>query len=267
MRKPPIIFIHGLWLHPTSWHKWEKYYKKHGYKTMAPPWPGDCKSVAEAREYPEHVSGFSLQQVCDQYAGVITRLDQTNLPILIGHSFGGLIAQEILGRGLASAAVAIDPAPIKGVWQLPLSALKASLPVLKNPANQGKSIMLTYEQFRYAFANAVSEEEARALYEEYAIPAPAKPLFQVAVSTFNPQAENKVNTKRERGPLLITGGSADNTAPPVWGKKTLGKYPSDSITEYVEFEDRGHSLVIDSGWEEIAEFTRGWLEGALDLAE
>ncbi len=181
-------------------------------------------------------------------------------PILIGHSFGGLITQVLLGRGIAAAGIAIDPAPVKGVWQLPFSALKASFPVLGNPFNLKKAISLTFEQFRYGFANAVPEEEARILFDRWTIPAPARPLFQAATASFA-GSETKVNTANTtRGPLLITGGEKDHIAPPVLGKASLKKYNGSVVTEFRLFEGRGHSLIVDHGWREVAEYALEWLK-------
>lgn len=230
---------------------------------MSPPWPGDSKSINAERKHPEYMNGVGIRETCDSYAGIITRLNEP--PILIGHSFGGLIVQELLGRGIAAAAIAIDPAPIKGVWQLPFSALKASSKVLLNPFNINKAVSLTYDDFRYGFANALSDEEAKELFEEYIVPAPGRPLFQVAFSSVNPNAPNKVNTKLSRGPLLITGGERDHIAPPLFGKESLKKYSGDSVTEFIEFENRGHSLVVDSEWREVAEYVADWLEERLKI--
>ncbi len=185
----------------------------------------------------------------------------SNQSYLIGHSFGGLMVQILLGRGIASAGIAIDPAPIKGVWQLPFSALKASSPVLGNPFNLTKSVSLTYKQFKYAFANAIPAEEAKELHERFTVPSPARPLFQVAFATLNPNAENKVNTANAtRGPLLITSGDKDHIVPPVLCKATLKKYrKSPAVTELKSFVNRGHSLALDHGWTEIAEYSLKWL--------
>jgi pimeloyl-ACP methyl ester carboxylesterase len=233
------------------------FFNQQGYKTLNPPWPGDSPTVAECRANPQAIANRGVTEVADSYARVIASLSEP--PIVIGHSFGGLLAQVILGRGIAAAGIAIDPAPIKGVWQLPLSALKASFPVLGNPFNLTKAISLTFEQFRYGFANAVPEKEGRELYERWTIPAPARPLFQAAMATFA-GSETKVNTANAtRGPLLITGGEKDHIAPPILGKASLKKYNSSVITEFKLFEGRGHSLVADQGWREIAAYSLGWL--------
>ena len=233
------------------------FFNEHGYETLNPGWPGDSPTVAESRANPHPIGNRGVTEVVDSYAKVITSLHEA--PIVIGHSFGGLIAQVILGRGIAAAAIAIDPAPIKGVWQLPFSALKASFPVLGNPFNLKKAISLTFDQFKYGFANAVPEQEARELYDRWTIPAPARPLFQAATATFA-GSETKVNTANtKRGPLLITGGEKDHIAPPILGQASAKKYNSSVITEFNLFAGRGHSLIADHGWREVAEYSLAWL--------
>jgi pimeloyl-ACP methyl ester carboxylesterase len=257
---PPVVFVHGLWLHAESWHQWVAFFEQHGYEAIAASWPGDAATTEATRQKPEAVAGYGVGEIADYIAEQIEGLAQK--PILIGHSFGGLLVQNLLGRDLGAAAIAIDPAPIKGVWELPLSALKSAFPVLGNPFNFGKAISLTEAQFRFGFTNAVSEQEARELYAKYAMPAPARPLFQAATATLNPASATAVNAANPtRGPLLLIAGSNDNTAPPVLTKSTLKIYQrkSKAVTEYKEFAGRGHSLVIDSGWRELAEYCLEWL--------
>ncbi len=253
-----IVFIHGLWIHSSSWQAWMDFFNQQGYQTLNPEWPGDSATVAECRANPQTIANRGVTEIVDNYAKVISGL--TEPPIVIGHSFGGLIAQILLGRGIGSAAIAIDPAPIKGVWQLPFSALKASFPVLGNPFNLKKAKSLSFEQFQYGFANAVPEEEAKALYDQWTIPAPCLPLFQAAVASFAGTA-TKVNTQNAtRGPLLITGGSKDNIAPPILGSASLKKYNTSVISDFKLFEGRGHSLIVDNGWKEVAEYSLAWLK-------
>ena len=257
MTKRNIVFIHGLWIHTSSWQPWLDFFNQHGYETLNPAWPGDSPTVIECRANPQSIANKGVTEIADSYASVIASLPEP--PIVIGHSFGGLVAQVILGRGIAAAGIAIDPAPIKGVWQLPLSALKASFPVLGNPFNLKKSVSLTFNQFRYGFANAIPEEEARELYDRWTIPAPCRPLFQAATATFA-GSETKVNTANtSRGPLLITGGEKDHIAPPILGKASVKKYNSSVISEFKLFEGRGHSLIVDHGWKEIAAYSFAWL--------
>jgi pimeloyl-ACP methyl ester carboxylesterase len=232
-----------------------------GYNCINPPWPGDSATVTECRANPTPIAKHGVKEVADSYAKIIATLPAP--PILIGHSFGGLLVQELLGRGIAAAAIAIDPAPVKGVWQLPFSALKSALPVLGNPFNYSKAVSLTLKEFKYAFANNLTDAEAKDIYDRYTIPAPARPLFQVAFATVNPSAENKVNTANTtRGPLLLVSGEKDHIVPPVLVKATLKKYSkSTAVTELKSFAGRGHSLASDNGWREIAEYSLAWLNG------
>ena len=253
-----VVFIHGLWMHTSTWQQWMDYFNEQGYETLNPAWPGDSPTVAACRSNPAAIANRGVAEIVDSYAKIIATLPE--LPIVIGHSFGGLIAQILLGRDLASACIAIDPAPVKGVWQLPFSVLKAALPVLGNPFNYKKTNSLTFKQFRYGFANAIPEKEAKELYDRWTIPAPCKPLFQAAIASFA-GTETKVNTQNtKRGPLLITGGEKDNQAPPILGKASIKKYNSAVISDFKLFEGRGHSLAIDSGWKEIADYSLTWLK-------
>jgi non-heme chloroperoxidase len=257
MAKKTIVFIHGLWIHASAWQPWMDFFQQNGYQTLNPAWPGDSATVAESRANAQRIANRGVTEVADSYAAVIKTLAEP--PIVLGHSFGGLVAQIILGRGIAAAGIAIDPAPMKGVWQLPLSALKASFPVLGNPFNLKKAISLNFPQFKYGFANAVPEAEAKQLYDQWTIPAPARPLFQAATATFAGN-ETKVDTANStRGPLLITGGEKDHIAPPVLGEASLKKYNKSVVTEFKLFENRGHSLVVDNGWKEVAEYSLAWL--------
>lgn len=248
----PVVFIHGLWLLPNSWDRWAQVFQAAGYAPITPGWPDDPETVTEANAHPEVMAGKTVGQVADHYAEVIGKLDKQ--PAVIGHSFGGLLAQIIAGRGLSNATVAIDSAPFQGVLPLPISTLRSASPILKNPANYSKAIPLTYEQFRYAFANAVSEEEAHQLYEEFAVPAPGAPLFQGAVANFNPWSEVKVDHENAyRGPMLIISGARDHTVPPAIVEANFKIQEKNSgVTEFASIPDRGHSLTIDSGWLEVA---------------
>jgi non-heme chloroperoxidase len=259
--RTPVIFIHGLWLHAQSWKNWVDRFRESGYDPTAPSWPGVPDTVAEARAHPEGVARQGITEVADHYAQISRSLGAK--PIVIGHSFGGLIAQNLLGRGLAAAAIAIDPAPIKGVLPLPLSALRVASVALKNPANWSRAVPLTAEEFRYGFANALSAEESADLYQRWTIPSPGRPLFQAALANFNPNSAAKVDTgNATRGPLLLTAGGKDHTVPPVMVRATLKLYrKSAAVTELKEFFDRGHSLTVDSGWREVADAVLAWLKG------
>jgi non-heme chloroperoxidase len=251
--KTPVVFIHGLWLLPSSWDRWAAFFDAAGYAALTPGWPDDPETVAEATAHPEVFAHKTVGQVADHFADVIGKL--TRKPVVIGHSFGGLLTQIIAGRGLAAASVAIDPAPFRGVLPLPISALKSSAPVLGNPANRSRAVPLTYEQFRFAFANAVSEEEAKELYDTFAVPASGAPLFQAATANLNPWTEAKVDSKNpDRGPLLIVSGEKDHTVPWAIANASYKRQKrNDGVTEITEMPARGHALTIDSGWQEVAE--------------
>jgi non-heme chloroperoxidase len=249
----PVVFIHGLWLLPSSWDRWATVFEAAGYTTLTPGWPDDPETVEEAKAHPEVFANKTVGQVADHYEEVIRKL--VKKPAVIGHSFGGLLTQIVAGRGLSAASVAIDPAPFRGVLPLPISALKSSAPVLGNPANRHRAVPLTYEQFRFAFTNAVSEDEAKELYETFAVPAPGAPLFQAASANLNPWTEAKVDSKSpERGPLLIVSGEKDHTVPWAIANASYKKQKRNKgVTEIVEIPNRGHSLTIDSGWREVAD--------------
>jgi len=259
--KTPVVFVHGLWLHGESWKNWTQLFREKGYEAVAASWPGDSETTEATRKNASAIAGFGVTEIADHIAGQLRAYERK--PILIGHSFGGLLVQNLLGRGLAAAAIAIDPAPIRGVIELPISALKSSFPVLGNPFNFTRSVSLTERQFRFAFTNAVPDQEAKDLYAKYAMPAPGRPLFQAATATFNPKSATKVNVSNAtRGPLLLISGAEDHTVPPVLVRSTLKAYrKSPAVTELKEFAGRGHSLTIDSGWREIAEYSLAWLQG------
>jgi len=249
----PVVFIHGLWLLPSSWDRWAAMFAKAGYAPVSPGWPDDPDTVAEANADPEVFANKTIGAVADHYSDVIGTL--TSKPAVIGHSFGGLLAQIIAGRGQSAATVAIDAAPFRGVLPLPLSSLKAGFPVLGNPANRHRAVPLTYDQFRYSFANAVSEPEARQLYDTFAVPASGAPLFQAATANINPRTEDKVDTRNpDRGPLLIISGAEDNTVPTaISAAEYKRQQHNPGITEFTEIPGRGHALTIDNGWTEVAQ--------------
>ena len=249
----PVVFVHGLSLLPSSWDRWAALFEEAGFVALTPGWPDDPETVAEANANPDALARKSVGQVADHFDAILRKLDER--PAIIGHSFGGLLAQILAGRGLAAATVAIDPAPFRGVLPLPLSALKSAWPILGNPANRNKAIPLTYEQFRYAFANAVSEDEAKELYATYAVPASGVPLFQAAAANLNPWTEVKVDTDTpDRGPMLIISGEKDHTVPWAIAHASYKQQQDNAaVTEIIELPNRGHALTIDSGWREVAE--------------
>jgi pimeloyl-ACP methyl ester carboxylesterase len=252
-RLTPVVFIHGLWLLPSSWNRWGTVFEEAGYTALTPGWPDDPQTVEEANAKPEVFARKTIGQVADHYAQIIGQL--THRPAVIGHSFGGLLSQILAGRGLSAESVEIDPAPFRGVLPLPLSVLKSGSPVLSNPANWNRAVPLSFEQFRFAFANAVSEDEAKQLYETFAVPAPGAPLFQAAGANLNPWTEAKVDTKNpERGPLLIISGERDHTVPWAIANASYKRQKRNTgVTEIIEMPNRGHALTIDSGWREVAD--------------
>jgi len=231
-----------------------------GFTALTPGWPDDPESVAEANAHPEVMAHKTVGQVADHFAEIVSGLQRP--PALIGHSFGGLLAQILAGRGLGAVTVAIDPAPFRGVLPLPLSALKSAWPVLGNPANRNRAIPLTYEQFRFGFANAVSEDEAKELYRDYAVPASGAPLFQAATANLNPWTEAQVDHDNpKRGPLLIISGEKDHTVPwAIANASFKQQQKNNGVTEIVEIKNRGHALTIDSGWREVADTAMAFIK-------
>jgi pimeloyl-ACP methyl ester carboxylesterase len=247
-----VVFVHGLWMLASSWQAWRELFEASGYATVAAGWPDDPETVDEARKRPELFAGKTVKDVTDHCAELIGALEQP--PVVIGHSFGGLITQQLAGRGLARASVPIDSAPFRGVLPLPVSALKSARPVLGNPLNWWRSVSLTYAQFRYAFVNAVSEDEARYLYETYPVPGSGRPLFQAATANVNPWTQITTDSRTPgRGPMLLIGGDQDHIAPPAILEASYRKQVRNAaVTKVVQITGRGHSLVFDSGWEEVA---------------
>jgi non-heme chloroperoxidase len=256
----PVVFVHGLWLLPSSWDRWAKLFEEAGYSALTPGWPDDPETVTEANANPQTFARKGVGDVADHFDALVRKLDKK--PALIGHSFGGLLAQILAGRGLSAATVAIDPAPFRGVLPLPISALKSASPVLANPVNYNRAVPLTYEQFRFGFANAVGEDEAKELYETFAVPASGKPLFEAAAANLNPWTAAKVDSKNpERGPLLIISGEKDNTVPWAIANASFKRQKRNAgVTEIVEMKNRGHALVIDNAWREVADKALGFIK-------
>jgi non-heme chloroperoxidase len=256
----PVIFIHGLWLLGSSWDNWAEVFRGAGYATLQPGWPDDPADVEEAKANPEVFANKKVGQVADHYAAIAGGLQKK--PALVGHSFGGLLVEILAGRGVSAASVAVDPAPFRGVLPLPFSTLKASSGVLKNPANRHRAVPLSYDQFRYAFANAVSEDEAKQLYEEYSVPGPGEVIFQSATANIDPHTDAKVEIANpDRGPLLVTSGEKDHQVAGAISKASYKKQlKNPGVTEFVEIPGRGHSLTIDSGWREVAQIALEFVE-------
>lgn len=254
-----IVFIHGLWISYTAWQPWIAHVETHGYRGIAPRWLGEGESAAESRENPDAQAGYGIEALTEHFTAVIEQFDTP--PIAIGHSFGGLIAQKLLGRGKVAAAVAIDPAPIKGVKPLPPAQLRSAFPVLSNPRNRGRAKALTRNQFRYGFGNGLDTEESDALWERWSIPSPGKPLFEAAIANFSSHSPAKVDVENStRGPLLITGGTLDHTVPFVSAQATYKQYAkSSAVTDFHRFDGAGHSLTVDHRWREVADVALSWL--------
>jgi non-heme chloroperoxidase len=251
--KQPVVFVHGLYLLASSWDNWRQFFEERGYTTLAPGWPDDPESVADANEDPEVFANKRIKQVTQHFAEAIGQLKRK--PVVIGHSFGGLIAQQLADEGFSAVTVAIDPAGFRGVLPLPLAQLKSGAPVLSNPANYHRAVSLTFEQFRYGFVNMLEEDEAHELYDRFAVPGSGTPVFQAAAANLNPWTEDQINTKNPaRGPLLLIAGEKDHTVPMTVVKAAyqLQKH-NPAETAFREIPDRGHSLTIDHGWREVAE--------------
>jgi pimeloyl-ACP methyl ester carboxylesterase len=266
--RTPVVFIHGLWLLPSSWDRWADFFEDAGYAAVTPSWPDDPETVAEARAHPEVLAGKTLGQVADHTAAVIVGLEKK--PAVMGHSTGGLLAQIIADRGLSAATVAIDPGPFRGVLPLPLSTLRASSPVLRNPLNRGRAVTLTLDQFKYGWANALDDEEAERLYDTYHVAAPGVALMQMANANLNPRTEAKLDPKNpDRGPLLIIEGEKDHTVALAIANASFKRQRQNpAVTEIEKVPNRGHALTIDSGWREVAEralaFIRRFADGATE---
>ncbi|HYK29872.1 MAG TPA: alpha/beta hydrolase [Streptosporangiaceae bacterium] len=258
----PVVFIHGLWLLPSSWANWADFFNQAGYAPLTPDWPDDPETVQQARANPDVLAGTTLKQVADHTTEIINALN--NKPVLIGHSTGGLLAQMLAGRGLAAATVAIDPGVFRGVLPLPAPVLKGLGPFLINPLTRGRAITLTLDQFKYSWANALEEKEAKELYDAFHVAGSGISLVQMGNANLNPRTEAKVNTTSpDRGPLLITDGEKDHTVP--WAIANAAykrQVRNPAVTEIVKIPNRGHSLTIDHGWREVAQVALDFVKAA-----
>lgn len=253
-----IVLIHGLWLTALSWEHWVEHYRARGYRVIARSWPGMEGDIDAFRRDPSAITELGVTEVVEHYERIVRELDKP--PIIIGHSFGGLITEILLDRGLGAAGVALDPAPVKGIFVLPFASLKSALPGLKNPFEQHRAVALTLEQFHYGFTNHLSEEESAPIYERYAVPGPNHVLFQASLANFNPHAATTVNFHNDnRAPLLLVGGGRDHTVPASVTKANYELFrKSRAVTEYKEYPERTHWTIGQDGWESVADFALGW---------
>jgi pimeloyl-ACP methyl ester carboxylesterase len=252
-RNTPVVFIHGLWLLPSSWANWGDFFKQAGYSPLTPDWPDDPETVEEARTNPDVLAKKTLKQTADHTTEIISALHKK--PAIMGHSTGGLLAQMLAGRGLSAATVAIDPGVFRGVLPLPASELRGLGPFLVNPLTRGRAITLTFDQFKYGWANALDEQEAKELYEAFHVAGSGNALVQMGDANLNPWTEAKVNTKSpDRGPLLIIDGEKDHTVPWAIANAAYKRQRRNpAVTEIVKIPNRGHALTIDHGWREVAQ--------------
>jgi pimeloyl-ACP methyl ester carboxylesterase len=262
----PIVLIHGLWLTSRSWEGWKERFESGGHQVLAPAWPRMQGEVEDIRRDPSPLNGLGITEIADHYAKIVGELDRP--PIIIGHSFGGLITELLLDRGLGAVGVALSPAPVKGVLRLPIAQLRAAFPALKNPANINRTVELTPKQFHYAFTNAMNEADSKAAYDRYEVPGPAKPLFQAAFANFNPNAPSKVDFhKADRAPLLVIGNGADHTVPASVSKEAATRLAkSNAVVEYTEFPGRPHFTAGAPGWETVADYALEWATGQAGAA-
>ena len=254
-----IVLIHGLWMTPRSWDNFTYFFEDYGLRVCAPAWPGIEGELA-VRHDPSPLAGLGIAEIADHYESFVRSLPEP--PILIGHSIGGLIVQLLVARGLGTAAVAINAMPPRDVWRLPWPAIKAAAPVLSNPFNWRRTVELTFDQFRWAFAHVMTEEDAVDAYDDYVIAGPGRIIFEQALSNFNPWARNRVNRfSNYRAPLLLIAGGEDRLAPPAQVKANYSRYRvSEATTDYKEFPRRSHLIIAQDGWEEVAAYALGWAE-------
>ena len=253
-----VVLIHGLWLTASSWEQWVERYSARGYRVIARSWPRMEGDIEQLRRDPSAITGLGVEEIVDHYARIIDDLEQP--PIIMGHSFGGLITEILLDRGLGAAGVAIDPAPVKGIFVLPFASLKSALPALKNPFKQHEAVALTPEQFHYGFTNHLSAEASLRIYERYAVPGPNHVLFQASLANFNPHAATTVDFGNgARAPLLLIAGGKDHTVPASVTRANFDLFnQSAALTAYKEYPERTHWTIGQDGWEEVADLALDW---------
>jgi pimeloyl-ACP methyl ester carboxylesterase len=258
MSNDSIVLIHGLWMTPLSWEHWAERYRARGYDVLAPAWPGMDGDIEHLRADPTAVEHLGIEEIVDHYDEIIRGLDSP--PIIMGHSFGGAFTEILLDRGLGAAGVAIDAAAVRGITKLPFSTLKSGFPVLKNPANAHRAVMLTPDEFHYAFTNTMTDQASLEAYERYAVPGPGRVLFQGAFANFNPRTPDRVDFRKdERAPLLLIAGGSDHVVPAAVDESMAKHYgKSAALTEYKEYAGRSHFTVGQDGWEEVADYALNW---------
>jgi pimeloyl-ACP methyl ester carboxylesterase len=261
-----VVFIHGLWMTPLCWEHFEEHFAAQGYHVMAPAWPGHDGDIGKVRDNaPTALAGLGLADIVSHFEKIVRPMDEQ--PILVGHSFGGLIVQILLDRGLGAAGIGMDSAPPKGVNRVPLAQLKASWPAIRRPANRHRVVALTFKQYKFGFANTMPEDEARRAYERYAVPDTARLLFQAALADLMRNAPTEIDYNDGlRKPLLLIAGGKDHTVPASVSKSNFHKYThSSAVTDYHEFADRSHNIILEKGWEEVADYASEWLKDVLHL--
>lgn len=260
MTKPvrTIVLIHGLWVTPRSWESFQSRFESQGYQVIAPAWPGIRGEVEDMQADPSSFDGIGIEQVMATYIAEIRKLPAP--PIIMGHSYGGLITQLLIDQGFGAAGVAIDSVPARGIYLLPFSTYEALTPALLNPANAKRTYLFPFARWWRVFANSLTEPEARAAYRRYAIAAPGRAIFQAALSNFTPRSPATVNfANPRRAPLLFIGGGDDVIMPAALNRKNWGKYgKSPCVTEYKEFPGRSHFIIAEQGWEEVADYAATW---------
>lgn len=264
-RKRTAVLIHGMWMTPLCWEFIGPRLEQLGYRVTAPGWPGHEGDVEEVRKAaPSALAGLGFAEITSHFENMVRDMEEQ--PVLIGHSFGGLVAQVLLDRGLGAAGVAIDSAPPEGVNRIPYAQLKSAFPVLSRPGNRHKAVALTFKQFWYSFANTLVEEEARSAYERYAVPDTGRPIFQAALANFMREAPTAVNYRNnDRKPLLLIAGADDHTVPASVTRSNFKKYRhSSAVTDLQQFAGRSHLIIASRGWEEVVDAIDEWLTNTLE---